>query len=312
MKYCAGLLAAVLCLSAAPSSAQEDVEGSFDPPGLSRFPGGWIEFFSTRENLRGHQFITGPVEKIRRDVRIEQSVRVPGDLARATYRIPDEVPPSEVMAHYRGLIKTLSGQVLYECDGADCGRSTVWASNVFKIPELAAPVGSQSYLAADIPNMVSGDAEEGDGSRLVAVYVVQRGNRRIYAHVEVLTTAKPVGFDSNRDLATELARWGWFVIEGIEPDQGGGLDDEDLAVLDEIQGALRSFARETLYVVCHLDGSADVQTLMARSTDCARAAAQRLAAGGLKTEPFGAGSLLPRKGLPERRIELVLPYRDGR
>ncbi len=277
-------------------------EGAFADIDIEPFPGSTVERTETRAAQRAHQFITGPVDKIRRDVRIEKSVRVAGDLERRTYRIPSYERPDEIFAYYQSAVMERGGDIIFDCRGADCGRSTVWANDVFRVAVLAAPVNAQHYFAAQIP---------GDRSQLIAVYVVQRGNKRIYGHVEVLTTDGAVEFDVNRDLSGLLARRGWTIIEGITPDRrSGNLDDGALAELDRVGEALRSFAREDLVVVCHLGGSPDVEALIERSNRCAAAAAERLTAAGLKAEPFGAGPLMPRQDVPNERVEIVRPYRD--
>ena len=269
---------------------------------IDPFPGADLERTSSHPSLRAHQFITGPVDKIRRDVRIEKSVRVAGDLERRTYRIPSHERPDEIFEYYQSEIAARGGTIVFDCRGADCGRSTVWANDVLGIPVLAAPINSQFYLAARVP---------GDATRLLAVYVVQRGNRRIYAHVEWLATDADITFDANRDLSDELARRGWTIVEGVNPDRRSGtLDSDALAELDRVAATLRSFAREDLVVVCHLGGSPDVAGLIERSTRCATSAAERLTEAGLKATPFGAGPLMPRPDRANERVEIVRPYRD--
>lgn len=270
--------------------------------GIEPFPGSTIERTDSNVGLRGHLFITGPVDKIRRDVRIEKSVRVAGDLERRTYQIPSYERPEEIFAYYQSEVADRGGHIIFECQGADCGRSTVWANDVLRVPVLAAPINAQRYFAAQIP---------GARSYLIAVYVVQRGNKRIYSHVEVLRTDDEVSFGTNRDLSGLLARRGWTIIEGITPDRrSGNLGDGALEELDRVGEALQSFAREDLVVVCHLGGSPDVEALIERSNRCAAAAAERLTAAGLKASPFGAGPLMPRQDTPNERVEIVRPYRD--
>ena len=284
--------------------AVPDLPDSSDPPDFPRFPGAWIVAFSPPDAVRDYEFITGPVDKIRRDVRVDNSLRLAGTLVRVTWRAPDGTRLTDAVAHYRDLALAAGGRLVFECSGPDCGRSTVWANHVFGVPVLAAPNRTQHYLAAAMP--------AADGERLLAtIYVVQRGNRRVYAHVDAFAPepGSVVEFDRNRDLAQVLARHGHAVIDGVTPGRLGRLPPEALATLEAIAPSLAAFADQPLHVVCHLGGSAPMDTLLARSTACAEEAAARLEESGVSAAAFGAGPLLPREDAPLERVELVAPQR---
>lgn len=286
------------------AAAAPDLPGSGDPPGFERFPGAWIVAWSAPGPVRGYDFITGPIDKIRRDVRIDNSVRMAGTLTRVTWRAPDGTRLEDAVAHYRELLLGRDARVVFECAGPDCGRSNVWANDVFGVPVLAAPRQSQHYVAASI------DAGAGQ-PLLAAVYVVQRGNRRVYAHVDAFLPDPGVAveFARNRDLAEMLARRGHVVVEGVVPARTGTLDAEALAGIDAVAPSLSAFSGQTLYVICHLGGSSPTAALLERSTTCAAQAAERLAGNGVTAEPFGAGPLMPRDDAPPERLELVSPHR---
>ncbi len=284
-------------------AATTDLPGSEDPPGFPRFPGAWIVAFSAASAVRDHEFIMGPVDKIRRDVRIDDSLRLSGTLQRVTWRAPDGTRLADAVMHFRRLALDAGGELVFECSGPDCGRSTVWANHVFGVPVLAAPNRTQHYLAVAMP----GD----DGTRLASIYVVQRGNRRVYAHMDrfVPDPGAVVEFDRNRGLAQALARHGHAVVDGVQPGRFGRLPPEALATLEAIAPSLAAFADQPLHVVCHLGGSAPMDTLIARATACAEQAAAALAEGGVSAAAFGAGPLLPRGDAAPERIELVAPQR---
>src|SRR5690606_6782186 len=66
------------------------------------------------------------------------------------------------------------------CVSRDCGRSSEWASDVFKIANLYGVDREQNYLAARLVR---------DGKpHYVVIYTVMRGNQRVYAQVDVLAT----------------------------------------------------------------------------------------------------------------------------
>ena len=285
-------------------AAEPDFPGSADPPDFVRFPGAWIVAYSPPGAVRDYEFITGPVDKIRRDVRIDDSLRLSGTLTRVTWRAPAGTRLADAVEHYRGLALAAGGELVFECSGPDCGRSTVWANHVFRVPVLAAPNRTQHLLAVAMPSA--------DGGRLLAtIYAVQRGNRRVYAHVDTFApdAGSVVEFDGNRDLAQVLARHGHAVVDGVTPGRLGHLPPEALTTLETIASSLAAFADQPLHVVCHLGGSAPTDTLMARSSACAEEAAAKLAESGVSALAFGAGPLLPREDAPLDRVELVAPQR---
>ena len=291
----------VFAVAAASPQAAQDIPGGRDPDGIDRFPRSWIvEYEEVAESLP-YRFVTAPVDKIRQDLRIE-GVRVTGPVQRVTYRIPEGEQLDDIAAHYRELLDAGGSGVVFSCDGPDCGRSTIWAHDVFGIPILVAPNRSQRFLAA--PTTIGGVA------KLVSVYAVQRGNRRLYAHVEVVVPEEEVVFDTNRTLAETLARTGFAVIDGVVPDAVGALTGEDIARIEAVAATLGAFGRETIHVVCHLYGSAPVDELKRRSERCAATAAETLRrAGGVAAQASGLGPLGPQEGLAKSRVELVLPYR---
>ncbi len=294
-------LAGLVCF-AAPSHGMEDLPGARDPEGIPRFPRAWVVFFEEEGDFQPREFVVSAVEKIRRELRIDQKLRVEATALRVTYRVPAGTPRADVVGYYRRL---LGADSLFSCEGRDCGRSNGWANLVFRQAVLYGPDGNQFYIAADR-----------DG-QLVSVYVIERGNRRIYAHVEVLDPKGTVSASVNAKLTERLAGDGFSVIGGVRPRRDGTIPAEGVQMLRDIAPQLRIFERQSLYVVCHLYGPEAGGVLLERAGACARAAAEELergvaAAGGPELIPFGAGPLLPRTDGAASRIELVLPHRQQR
>ena len=290
-----GLAVFLVGASAPIAAATADVDGSRDPSSLARFPGSAIVAFSAEAEQRSYDFVTGRVDRSSRDLRVDRGERWMATLLRVTYRAPAGARLDEVAAHYADAVAALDADVAFNCRGRDCGRSTVWANDVFGVKELVAPDSAQFYLAA-----IAEDA-------LYAVYVVQRGNRRVYAHVDVAgVETRPRTVDAPPDgLADALARQGYAVLSNVEPRADGELAPASLDALDATIGQLDSLAGRTIYVVCHMAGEA--QATLRLSRKCAAQAATRLLVAGLDAKPFGAGSMLPRSGENGHRIELVLP-----
>ena len=295
------VLAGLVVLSGV-AQAQTDLPDARDPDDVPRFPRSWIVLFEEEDSLAPREFIVSAVEKIRRELRIDEKLRIDATALRVTYQVPAGTPRDEVIGHYR---RILGADTLFSCDGFDCGRSNAWASQVYGQAVLYGPDRNQSYIAADL------------GGQLVSAYVIERGNRRIYAHVEVLQPEEAVSASANAKLTERLAGDGFSVIGGVRPRRDGTIPAEGVDALRDIAPQLRIFERQTLYVVCHLYGPESGAALLERAGDCADAAVAELGAGiasdgGPELIPFAAGPLLPRPGGAASRIELVLPHRQQR
>ena len=292
----------LLALTPSLAAAAADMPGAADLPGLDRFPRAWIIAYERQDEFAPREFIVSAVEKIRRELHIEQKLRLDATAVRITYQIPTGVPLSEVIAHYE---QALAADALFNCRGRDCGRSNVWANQVFGQAILYGPEANQFYIAADV------------GGELVSAYVIERGNRRIYAHVESLQPRQAVEAVTNAELTEALAGNGFAAIAGVRPRRDGSIPDADLATLRGLSPRLRIFERQTVHVVCHLYGPEETALMLERSTACAKGASDALGEGidtsaGPNLIPFGAGPLLPRAGGAVSRIELVLPHRQQR
>jgi hypothetical protein len=273
-----------------------DVGGSSDPLGIKRYPHSWIVGYENDTRLLPREYALSRVDKTRRHVRVEHEVRASATRQWAIYEMPAGTQADDVIEHY---LKILGGDALFSCRGRDCGRSNHWANYIFKQAILFGPDGNQYYLAAE------------HGDHLMALYIIERGNKRVYAHLEALRPESKVALTANQTLIENLAGDGLGVIDGLTPGRNGSLDAADLALLAELGQELMIFDDQKIYVVCHLYGSEDPQILIERSQRCAEAAVKGLAqdSGVPLLAPFAAGPLLPRTGGRASRLELVLPHR---
>jgi hypothetical protein len=287
------LFLALLALSAAQPTEAADAAGARDPLGIGRVPDSWIFAYDRDDTLKRREYALGRVDRSRRDVRVEHEVRPSASREWATYEMPPGTQTEEVIRHY---LEALDTEPLFSCRGRDCGRSNLWANEIFRQATLYGPDANQFYFAGELDD------------DLVALYVIQRGNKRVYAHLEVLRPEREVALDLNREILEKLAGNGLALVEGVAPDRMGTFDDVDAERLAELAAGLGIFKGRVLYVVCHLYGPEPATELIARSSDCAeRAAEQLVSEGGPELVPFGAGPLLPRIGM-SARLELVLPH----
>lgn len=315
----AGLIALCLLLSSLASlglaADSRDAPGTQDFDNLPRFPGSWISA-SDAQPEAARTFVLGPVERKRREVRIAESQRLQASLATITYELPRTVELADVVAYYQDL---LSGRLVYQCSGRDCGRSNDWANTVFSQSSLYGPDGQQRYLAADL------------GAALLAVYVIRRGNQRVFVHLSKYTSQNEVHLLPASAELDDLVLFGRYRLQQVLPGIDGTLSDADTQRLQQIGARMLDLSIPALFVVCHLhpaqrppapderrprrgiiaDQSEAVLELVQRSEACAEQAAAALRQdGGPKVLAFGVGPLAPSEPRPRSHIELILPSLD--
>lgn len=284
-----------LMLLSLQALAESDISGSRDPLELNRYPFSWIVAYEQDDALLTREFVISRVDKTRRDVRVKNEVRVAATLESATYQMPPGTPRADLIAHY--LAQLGAGEV-FSCYGRDCGRSNHWANYIFELAILYGPDANQFYFA--------GEHEQ----QLVSLYIIERGNKRVYAHLRVLGPSGDVALRRNEEVVERLAGRGFSVIEGVRPELNGEFGDSALAAFANLAPQLQIFAGQEIYVVCHLYGSRGTDELLASAERCSTAAARALTLDpGPEMMPFGAGPLLPRETGNLPRIELVLPHR---
>lgn len=301
MNICVSVIAlTVLSVLSQPlAAATPDVTGAQDLDGLPRFPRSWIVDYTDDPQVSPRELVLSAAEKHRSELRAEQVLRIDAPLRAVTYQMPAGTPPRSVVNHYQRLLGNTS---VFQCQARDCGRSNQWANQIFKQAILYGPDANQFYLVAQL--------RDGDQSRVLSVYVIQRGNKRTYAHVVELRPEEAVQFDPNMLLQQKLSSEGYLIVDGASPAADGTLNQAAIAVLQSLREPLQIFARNTIYVVCHMQGSNSAEQLLERSSACARSAVEELSQGGGPTLlPFAAGPLLPRPHAAATRVELILPRR---
>lgn len=247
--------------------AQSDVRGSSDYPLLKRFPLSWIEDYQQRQTPE-YLLMLSELKKVNNVVVADRRKPLEGKLTRITYRIPDPHLPADAFNHFREQIDAEGGEVLFRCSGRDCGSSHYWANDFFGIAQLYGLDRTQYYLAARL------------GSDYLALYTVQRGNRRVYLQLDVIAAE---GAD---DLKQQLnvAGYATLSLDGREP----------LEVTDRLVQLLAEFpAGDRFWLVVHQQGR-DTAAAIAASQGYAQQLADGVRQAGYEQiEAFGVGPLVP-------------------
>ncbi len=170
----------VFCSLAAPLWAA-DLPGSADLPVLPRSAHAEIVDYRDVANLE-RRYPQGEVRRISGQLRLEREVLAEGRLRALTYRLPEGHVPEEALAKARSTLLDQGAQLLYWCQGRECGSSSLWANAVFDNAKLYGPDEKQSYLLLRLA--------EPNANSLLALYGITRGNRRVYLQVEQLDASQ--------------------------------------------------------------------------------------------------------------------------
>lgn len=305
-RWCVTWIALAWLCAALPVTAADDLPNSSDPELLERYPRSWIVEYSTRSESE-YLLALGRLKKANSVVQPEKSHRLVGDLERVTYRVPEGHAPDQVFRWFRDQVEDRTREILFLCHGRECGPSNDWANDLFGISVLYGPDRDQSYLVA----RVSG----GDREKFLVVYVIRRGNRRIYAHVDELSVAPAEARAVQPNPATLLAmlrEHRRVILPGLRFGQQQQLLDGANEGIGPVVQALQLDIVLQVAVVAHARTGQGIETDLRVSEARARNVVTLLVEKGIPLQrlyPHGAGSLLPPHDArePRERVELVLP-----
>ncbi|MDX9873640.1 MAG: DUF4892 domain-containing protein [Spongiibacteraceae bacterium] len=289
-----GIAALTLLASAALANPTQPLVEPFGPAELER------------QRVADNQDYLLPLSAWRRaggDWQLEQSERLTGTLARFTWRIADGYSAAEAHRHWLTALRAVGARSLYGCRGRACGPSNQWANAVFDNRELYGLDGAQWFDALELTE---------DGHHYaVAIYSVERGNRRVYSHLDIITLDSDRPLQITADgLLLPLREHGQLVFAQAEAAaREPVVADDALAALVQ---ALRKDLSVSLYVVGHsyagTSGAMDVDALQARAQEYADRVVASLVERGIpaqRVQAAGVGPLAPGTLGRVDRIELV-------
>lgn len=271
---------------------------------LAGFPDSEIVNIEYAEDVN-YRFVLGSLQRTRGHVEPENSERLRGSVTKITYEISQEFTGADVHAFYLEQISEKGYAQLFSCEGRACGSSNFWANDIFKNRILYGPERNQYYLA-----LRTGAGLETDSR--IALYIITRGNRRLYAYVEIVevpgeqSTANTSGVAS---LTQTLRDQGRIILSGVEFDINDRLVQQ--GNLDLIVDLLNQDASMQIYLVAHLREGGPIESLMSRSLVRASSLRQELINRGIdgsRISAQGVGPLAPACAATncESRVEAVL------
>ena len=277
-------------------------------PSEFAFPDSLLVRSYESEEVETYEFVLSPVESAARELQIDESVRMPAEYLRETWEMPRSATFNEIRDYLRDRLRERGFITLFDCEGRDCGRSNLWANHIWRLAVLYGPNASQFYLAMQ---------HEDDGL-LAALYLVQRGNRRIYANLDIVEPVEMPQFERASRIAAQLSESGRVQLDGLLPSSAWlrglreGLSEVIRQSLPPVAEQLSLLSGERVYVVCHLYGPESTEELLEASNRWASLLVAELQVeGGPELIAFGVGPLSPASGeAGASRVELVLPDRD--
>lgn len=126
-----------------------------------------------------HLVLLSPVREVNNQIRSETVARIPVKGIGELYEIRRDSNRAEAREYYRQLLQAKGAQTLFECSGRSCGRSNVWANQIFNQATLYGRDADQDYLVAAF-------VDDDGKTWLTLVYTIKRGNQREYVWVEHL------------------------------------------------------------------------------------------------------------------------------
>lgn len=297
-------VASLLLVSAAMAQPAV-IENAFaDHPLLSGFPDSEIVNVEYIEDVN-YRFVLGSLQRTRGQVVPEHSERLRGNVTKILYEVSQQYTGADVYQYYLDQIQENGYTQLFSCVGRACGSSNYWANDIFRNRILYGPERNQYYLALKTGTGLGADSN-------IALYIITRGNRRLYAYLEVIETASEQSLAAENDidrLTQTLHGQGSVILSGVTFGPGDRLISAgELSQLVEI---LNQDPSLQIYLVAHLRDTGSVEDLMARSLQRANLLRQEFIGRGIDGDRIsaqGVGPLAPAcaSGSCDQRIELVL------
>ncbi|WP_443216102.1 DUF4892 domain-containing protein [Pseudomonas sp. M47T1] len=127
----------------------------------------------------------GAVRKISNQIRMDGQVSARGQLSSVTYELAVGASAMDALNGARQSLQDKGGQVLFWCQGQECGESSLWANQIFANAKLVGADEQQGMILLR-------HADSGVDT-LVALYGINRNGRKPYLHVEQLVAESPLG-----------------------------------------------------------------------------------------------------------------------
>ncbi len=256
--------------------------------GIEHHPGLELEESTAQQPAAIHRVITGRVKRMAGEVRPESAEFLSGRKSTETFAIPPAFTTDVLVQFYRKQFSA-KGQILFECDGRDCGPSNYWSNQVFNRSRLYGPLEYQHYMLAKL---------DGEAADYVTLYFSQRGTGSRYLHVESIGGVNQPFAADTRLISSMLRLQRRFVF------------DADHNTLAAIRDVINSHPEYSLLIVAHsaLPATQSFEESVSSSKKRATELKARLTEMGADTRSLrtmGVGPAAPVERSEAERFELV-------
>jgi hypothetical protein len=266
----------------------DDVSGSSDYTPIQRYPLSKIENYTPKTIVQGLHVGLGRLKSISGEKIPEYAARLSGSLTRITYRGPDGHSSKDIYQHFKQQFIPYLQEVVYECEGRDCGGSNDWANVMLKIADLYGPDQYQYYQVAKL-NINGQDI-------VVIAYAIRRGNKRIYLQLDMLEVdVKTVNsIDVNPGTIYQLLKeQGRYILRPLEFNDANQLTKNRANALDYVVRMLEKQVRLKVKIVSYMPGSASQESLQKISLQRAEAVVKALIEAGVSGSRLSAIGMGP-------------------
>ncbi len=251
------------------------------------FDGQRLVHASTEES-GAHLLTLSSLKKINSEWVAEREELLEGKLDRRTLELNRPYTLDSAWNAVARYFVARNASLIFECLGLACGSSNAWANERFGVKQLYGLDLSQRYQVWQINGLV--------GQSFASVYLVQRGNKRIYFHADyLLPLSQDLNFAPSAEvIARRFYRDGQIEVSGLSFEEGDTQVSEPH--IRALAGALNQQPFRSLTIVGHdfAAGTGDEQRQ--RSIAYARVVYEALVSHGVQPKRMtieGVGGLAP-------------------
>ncbi|MFL0799933.1 MAG: DUF4892 domain-containing protein [Agarilytica sp.] len=256
----------------------------------------------TEENENtAYRLALSPLKKINGEWISEQESLVLGSVKRKTIELGRPYGLKNAWLQVQSVFSGENAALIYACEAMSCGSSNAWANERFAVKQLYGLDLSQFYQVWEL--------NRHGVKQLAVVYLVQRGNKRIYFQQDIITPKnQTISFvPSEEVVAKTFYRDKQVEIAGLSFEQGKVRINEKY--LASYAKAFNQQPFRSLMIVGHDYLSDDEAANRTRSESYAKVVRDALVALGVQSKRIqvrGAGSLSPVTDSRNARVVVLL------
>lgn len=238
--------------------------------------------------------------------RLDRMQRLSGVLQRFTLELPETHSARNGFEFYLKQLQNSNLRELFYCRGRDCGTSNSWANNHFKILQLYGLDQFQYYGAYEVTT-------DKDKPFYVALYAVQRGNKRVYMQIDVLRVDQQIDLgvaSSAESIIKSLEANGYYMFPDLVVENKGKTAVQiKPAHLQALVDVLTQKVDWKIALVGHDYAPVSLEQQQRASqayADQLKAELQKAGVAAARMSTFGLGGLSPAgRGERSARVEVV-------